>query len=107
LTTTGRYTLVGNTVYVSIGFENVTTTGYSGNISVDQLPFNCGATRAILSVSSYSGGVWTDQPIGALNYNTTTVSWQDAKSAAGWTNVTHATTGTARYFWVTGFYAVA
>jgi hypothetical protein len=82
LTTTGRYTLVGNTVYVSIGFENVTTTGYSGNISVDQLPFNCGATRAILSVSSYSGGVWTDQPIGALNYNTTTVSWQDAKSAA-------------------------
>ena len=93
--------------FITIAFENVNTTGYSGNITVDQLPFSCAETRAILTVSSYAGGVWTDQPIGSLATGDSVVYWQDAKTASIWGNVTHNAAGGARYFWVQGFYKIS
>lgn len=39
LTGTGGYVKVGNVVHLSADFANVDTTGYSGNVTVDQLPF--------------------------------------------------------------------
>jgi len=40
VTATGRYTRVGRLVTVTASFDNVNTTGASGDVTVSGLPFN-------------------------------------------------------------------
>ena len=63
LTTTGQYTKIGNKVTVSFEFNNVTTTSYSGSISIFGMPFASsnptGTVRQVTgSVGIYSMGTW-------------------------------------------------
>jgi len=53
ITTTGYYTKIGNIVHVGIRFENVNTTGSSGTLLVNGLPFTCATNPA----DAYGGAI--------------------------------------------------
>ncbi len=106
VTTTATYTKIGNRVFIIIAFENVTTTGYSGQVNFEGLPFACSQTRAIFYIGGFSGMSWTDTPIGSLGNASTTISGQDQRSGTTWATATH-TPVVGGYFWVTGHYITA
>ena len=106
VTTTATYTKIGNRVFIVIAFENVNSTGYSGQILVDQLPFNCSQERAIFYIGSFRGMNWTDTPIGVLGNNTSSMFLQDQISGSAWAAATH-NASSSTYFWITGHYITA
>ena len=109
ITTTARYTKVGNTVFITVSFENINTTGYSGQITVTGVPFtNNNSTRAQLSVGHYQTTTWNtgEIPVAQLGNSSTTVIFQNTVSGSVWAGNTH-NAGTARFMWVTGAYIAA
>jgi hypothetical protein len=105
--TYAKYTKVGDTVFIEISYENVNTTGYSGNISIDTLPFTSGTGRSVLNVAHYQTSSWgtTDIPIALIGGSTTTVSFLNYRSGTTWQTTTHSA-GSGRYLWITGTYKV-
>jgi len=109
ITTTARYTKVGNTVFITVSFENINTTGYSGQITVTGVPFaSNNSTRAQLSVGHYQTTTWNtgEIPVAQLGNSSTTVIFQNTVSGSVWAGNTH-NAGTARFMWVTGAYIAA
>ena len=111
LTTTGYYQKVNNMVYFNFNFNNVTTTSYSGQISIFGLPFTCGngAARQVFSVGSYnmmSFSSDTGTVFGHLSSGNTEIYMLGIRSANTWEDVAHSV-GSGRYLQVTGTYTAA
>ena len=111
VTTTGYYTKVNDQVFISINFENISTTGYSGSISVFGLPFACGngAARQVFTIAfyelaSFSG---TGGAFGHLSATGTEIFLLNNRSTNSWENLTHAAGSANRYLVITGTYSAA
>jgi len=102
VTGVGRYTKIGDFVHIYFTFENVNTTGYSGGISFDQMPFTNGPTRTVGTIATFNAATWTDHPILEVIGSSTTVGMQNTRSGNSWLSATHSA-GNVRYFW--GAYA--
>jgi hypothetical protein len=97
------YTKTGDLVHFQFGFENVNTTGYSGDIYFTGLPFANSGSRSIISAALYTMGSWTDNLVGVIDENQTQLQLHDIRSSATWGTVGH-NAGVNRYAWVTGTY---
>ena len=111
VTTTGYYTKVNTMVFISINFENISTTSYSGSISVFGLPFACGngAARQVFTIAfyelaSFSG---TGGAFGHLSATGTEIYLLNNRSTNSWENLTHAAGSANRYLVITGTYSAA
>ena len=104
LTTTAYYTKIGSTVHINFEFNNVSTTSYSGYISVFGLPFAASSpsgtvTRQVcgefgiynMGTFSGDGGIW-----GRLNEGGTEIILWNNRSNNTWEQVTHSA-GNSRY----------
>jgi hypothetical protein len=100
-TGTGTYTKIGRLVTVTWDFYNVSTTGYSGTLSVDQITFSP-------SLSYMSGGnvmfnlmatfpTTTSNIVCHLTGSSDSILFYGSESQAGWTSLTHNAGPSARY----------
>ena len=107
VTTTATYTKIGNIVYINVAFENVITTGASGQIIITGLPFTNSGNRKMIPSGFYGGASWAANttPLGEVTANSTYIYANALTSAAAWGSVTH-NAGSGRYFWYTGCYQV-
>ena len=103
-TSVSNYTKIGDRVYFDIGFEGIDTTGYSGNIKLEGLPFANNGRRAALSVLSYNTAAWASGQLAAIIDATDDDVWLYSIHTGGvWQNATHAA-GASRFLWITGSY---
>jgi hypothetical protein len=106
LQTTAYYTKIGPVVHVHFEFNNVTTTSYSGQISIFGLPFAASSpsgttTRQVSGdVQTYNMGSFTANESGGLFFRIseggTEVYLWSGRSANTWEAVTHSA-GSSRY----------
>jgi len=99
VTATGKYTKVGRQVTVSVYYNNVDTTGASGNVTIDGLPFT--------GSESFAGSSIT---FGLFATSTTLASWNVSTSIAfyitgNFVQATHSP-GTGKYLTTTITYFV-
>jgi hypothetical protein len=102
VTTTGRYTKIGNIVSFTIAFENVNTSGASGAASIAGLPYSAPA-RSPCSASSYRTLTFANQY--AANASGTSVEFLNIVSGGDWTDAT-ITSGGLRFLYANGSYGV-
>jgi hypothetical protein len=102
VTTTGRYTKIGNIVSFTIAFEDVNTSGASGAASIAGLPFSASG-RSPCSASSYRTLAFANQY--AANASATSVEFLNIVSGGDWTDAT-ITAGGLRFLYVNGSYGV-
>jgi hypothetical protein len=104
VTDVGYYTKIGRSVTFKIEFSSVNTTGYSGNVDIDGLPFTTlGNCREACAMSPFIGFTFTQHPIAILPNGLTKIELYDSKSNAAWGRVGHAAS-TGSYVWVAGTY---
>jgi len=99
---TARYTKIGNKVTIWISYENVTTTGASGIITITGNPFiQSGTARAIGSVGLYVVGsfIASEVPFSLISASGTVIDIKTNVSSGAWGDVTH-NAGGSRYLWV-------
>lgn len=103
LTTTSYYTKIGSLVNVNFEFNNVSTTSYSGYISVFGLPFAAsspsGTVRQVCGqIGMYNMGTFSGDGglFGRLNEGATEIILWNNRSANTWEQVTHSA-GSNRY----------
>jgi len=102
----GRYVKVGDFVYLDFAFENMNTTGYSGQVQVDQFPFTVGSTTRRVAVgSSFNAITWTDQLILEVPAGNTKCVFNNARSGNAWNAANHSA-GATRYIWGSVSYTV-
>jgi hypothetical protein len=107
VTATGRYTKIGRQVTVQVIFSGVNTTGASGRIGVDGLPFaNASTVETIASVGFYDIATFTGSPFGQLGQSQTRLELYSSVSNSIWGTVTHNAGGT-KYMWVNLTYTVS
>ena len=110
LTATGNIRKVGAVVHFNVGFENVSTTGYSGSIVINGLPFaHKSGSRSIVNIAIYNDGVWsgTEQIVGVISASETRVQFRRLRQGASWQAMVFDTAGSSRYFWASGTYTTA
>ena len=105
VTATGLYTKVGNKVELMLNFENVNTTGASGNMWVTGLPFASSGVYCILPAQMNSAGTFPNSSPFGLVSGTVCYFYKHA-SNAGASAVFH-NAGTSRTIRVSGNYRVA
>ncbi len=106
VTSTGRYTKIGRLVEFQISFENVNTTGASGQIRITNLPFTpSSGERVICPVAFFNMATFTGSTLAMVDNNLTTIYCYSNVSNAAWSDVTH-NAGTSRYLSVSGTYTV-
>jgi hypothetical protein len=101
VTSTCRYTKIGNVVTLYVGFESVNTTGASGFITITGVPFtNNASIRAMGVAASYGTATFSADTylIATISLSSTTIDIQEIKSADVWTAATHSA-GSGRYIW--------
>jgi hypothetical protein len=108
VTTTGKYTKTGRTVFVEIQFGNVSTLGASGTITITGLPFTASASGsgqigcllvdAIATFTNSSLSVY-------LPSGSSTLSLYTSTSNSSITAITH-NAGTGKYLWTSITYHV-
>jgi len=96
--TDAEYTKIGNTVHCRIAFINVNTTGYSGHLRVEGLPFPAGDSglRNVCTPAMYRIGAFTADYVIGLLESSTHVNFYGVKSANTWNTVAH-DAGSGRY----------
>jgi len=109
VTTTGKYTKIGRTVFVEIQFGNVSTVGASGTITITGLPFashssgsgqiGCLLADAIATFTNSSLSVYLPSS------GSTTLSLYTSTSNASISAITH-NAGTGKYLWTSITYHV-
>jgi hypothetical protein len=105
VTTTAYYTKIGNTVQLSIAFENVNTTGASGDMWITGLPFVHSGPYTIHSCSmNFAGTYPNSSPFGLISGNICYLYKYVSNGAP--TAVFH-NAGTGRVVRLTGNYRVA
>ena len=106
VTSTARYTKIGNVVYVQITFDGVTTTGAVGGITITGLPITpATGHRYIGSAFSSNIATFTGTMVSTIDNNLTTIYFYAIASNAANGTVTH-NAGTSRVLHVTCFYYV-
>ena len=104
ITVTGFATKIGRVVQYSIGFENVDTTGYTGNLTVTGLPFTNNGGRAIGNIVGYLGLTFAgSQSFSVISVGSTNLEALSISSNGAWAASTHNPRNTV-YFWLTGTY---
>ena len=107
LTTTGYYQKVNQMVYINFNFNSVTTTSYSGQISIFGLPFTCGESgRQVFTVGSYYMASFSSSVgsiFGHISVGNTEIYLLGIVSASGWEDIAHSA-GSGRYLQVNGVY---
>jgi hypothetical protein len=104
ITIISNYTKIGNRVYFDIGFENIDTTGYVGDITITGMPFTNNGARNPVSIMTYKGATWSTGQLSALiEASTAAVHLYSIATDVAWTYSTH-NPGAGRYFWVSGSY---
>jgi hypothetical protein len=99
VTTTAHYTKIGNVVHYNFRFENVDTTGASGNITFSGFPFTTTSTNNssgavdIFQMANFNGAEYLNLYIGST---TTAGEVLGTRSNNGWINPQH-NVGTGRY----------
>jgi hypothetical protein len=99
VTATGRYTRVGRLVTITASFDNVDTTGASGNVTVTGIPFNNSTphTRTIGVVGGlYNFTIANKYITCSMNENATTIGFNDEASGTSGTALQHSA-GATRY----------
>ena len=107
VTTTSMYRKIGETVYITIAFENWSTTGASGDIEVTGLPFTSSPTgRFFITAAFYNGATWDDDktPVSNVQANSTKILCHAIDSNGTWNTLTHNAGSSGRYFWFSGTY---
>ena len=101
VTTTGYYTKIGNTVIVSVYFNNVNTTGASGTARITGFPFaNSGNVASV--GSGWNNRIATSLTVIWINASATSVSFLDSLgNALVWASV-----GTGTYTNITVAYRI-
>jgi hypothetical protein len=110
LTTTGSYTKIGKIVNFTFAFENINTTGYSGHISFQGLPFTSSSTvtaRTPVNVLTYLGAT-IDTNAKSVKGNitsggSTVIFLYSDRSNDAYGTVVHNARNTV-YFWGSGTY---
>jgi hypothetical protein len=99
VTSTGRYTKVGNLVTLFMRFTNVNTTGATGNMRITGMPFNSASVTENQSAVPMMHGL--DIPgkyvTAFIPSNTDTISFLSPTDDGVWSDVT-LTAGTTKYF---------
>jgi hypothetical protein len=108
VTTTGTYTKIGRQVQVNIFFDNVNTTGASGDVIIAGLPFTSSSTAirytgSIVSFNFTFGGTALGTFMGTSGTQFEILS---SVTNGAWSNMTHATTGAARFLTIAHTYSV-
>ena len=104
VTVTGFATKVGRIVQYSIGFENISTTGYAGDLTITGLPFTNNGGRAIGNIVGYTGLTFAgSQSFSVISVGSTNLEALSISSSGVWAHSTH-NPGNTRYFWLTGTY---
>jgi sorbitol-specific phosphotransferase system component IIA len=110
LTTTGYFTKVNQMVHIGINFNDVTTTSYSGSISVFGLPFTCGQPgRQVFTIGSYFMASFSSSVatiFGHLSVTGTEIYLLGIKSGDNWETINHSA-GSGRYLQINGAYRAA
>jgi len=107
VTTTSQYRKIGELVYITIAFENVNTTGASGDIEVTGLPFTSKANgRYFIADGFYNGATWTSArtPMSHVQSDSTKIICHAMVSSSTWTTLGHNAGSSGRYFWFSGTY---
>ena len=96
--TAAAYTKIGNTVHCRIAFINANTTGYSGHLRVEGLPFPASNSnlRNVCTPAMYMIGAFTADYVIGLLESSTHVNFYAVKSANTWNTVSH-DAGSGRY----------
>jgi len=103
-TVSGRYTKIGNVVYVSVSFDNVTLASSAGAATIASLPFTVLSSTAISSgVLGYNNTTAASSNGGNFNSNTTTFGLYNSGGAS---NSAFAN-GSGKYLIMSGFYFTA
>jgi hypothetical protein len=108
VTTTGKYTKIGNQVFVRIMFGNVSTVGASGTISITGLPFTSATTPEQIGYLMVENmATFTNSSLSSyLPASSTTLSLYTSTSNSVITAITHYA-GVARYLWTAITYTAA
>ncbi len=106
VTATGKYVKIGKQVTLSITYDNVNTTGGSGNVYISGIPFNAD-TRGGGSVISYNFNFAAGQTSVASNINTSLniITLFTSGSAAAFNELQYGA-GATRYLYVDVTYFV-
>jgi len=88
--TVSFYTRVGNMCHVNLGFVNVNTTGYSGNITITGLPFNTNnsSSRGGFYVNLYNVTFPNGAAAGLITGGGNTIALISPKTNDAWGTVT-------------------
>jgi len=105
ITTTAKYTKVGDTVNVWVSFESVNTTGYSGTVTITGLPFTNNGGRVPFAVVPYVSTTWNSgyQVTGFIQNQSTTLSIFQFGSGSPYAGALHAA-GANKYWWCQATY---
>jgi hypothetical protein len=108
VTTTGKYTKIGNQVFVRIMFGNVSTLGASGSISITGLPFTSATTPEQIGYLMVENmATFTNSSLSSyLPASSTTLSLYTSTSNSIIAAITH-NAGVARYLWTAITYTAA
>jgi hypothetical protein len=108
VTTTGKYTKIGNQVFVRIMFGNVSTVGASGTISITGLPFTSATTPEQIGYLMVENmATFTNSSLSSyLPASSTTLRLYTSTSNSVITAITHYA-GVARYLWTAITYTAA
>jgi hypothetical protein len=108
VTTTGTYTKIGRQVQVNVFFDNVNTTGAAGDVIVAGLPFTSSATtmRFTGSVLSFNFTFTGTSNAAFMGNSSTQFEILSSTTNAAWSNMSHLTTGGARFLVVSLTYFV-
>jgi hypothetical protein len=105
VTKTGRYTKIGRMVQFEVSFDDVTTTGASGNVTVTGLPFTAASGRTVHAVGLYNFDLNTGTSAFGLIDSGTTIAFNASKDDDAWYAIQH-NAGINRYLTVSGTYSV-
>jgi len=100
-TGTGTYTKIGRLVTVTWQFSSVSTTGYSGTLSIDQITFS--PTLSFMSGGDVMFNLMATFPTGTSNIScyltssSNSILFYGSESQAGWTALTHNAGSSGRY----------
>jgi hypothetical protein len=93
-------------VSLFIGYDNVNTTGASGNITVIGLPFTNNGVRTVGSINSYSLATFSGGYLSCdLESTGTIINTLNVQSAANWASATH-NAGAGKYMFIAISYTV-
>ena len=107
ITETGNYIKIGSLVFIDIQFQNVNTTGASGQVVITGLPFtpkrNSFNGDAMLLNFAMNTSASNTTPF--LNTSNSRIEFWQSLNTSGWQSVDHTATGASRYLWLSMTYA--